>query len=111
MKKTLFALALVATFSLSAFAQGAPDKEHTPEQRAEKMTERMAKQLDLTEDQKTAVYDANFQMASSKEENRKSNMDKHDANMKVILTEEQYEKWKAARKEHKGNRPKGRRPN
>ncbi len=111
MKKTLFALALMASFSISALAQGAPDTEHTPEQRAEKMTEKMAEHLNLTEDQKAAVYEANFQMASTKDEDRKSNMEKHDANLKNILTEEQYKKWSASKKERRGNRPKGKRPN
>ena len=104
-------LALMATFSLSAFAQSAPDTERTPEQRAEKMTERMAKNLSLTEDQKTAVYEANYQLASADKENQKSNMEKHDVTIKEILTEEQYEKWKAAKKNQRANRPKGRRPN
>lgn len=111
MKKTLFALAIMAVFSLTSFAQNATDTKRPAEQKAKKMTERMAENLNLTEDQKTAVYEANFQMASAKEENSKGNMEKHDANMREILTEEQYEKWKATREEHKSDRPKGRKIN
>ena len=106
MKKTLLAMALTLGLGLVAYSQPADKSQHTPEERAEKMTERMAHHLELTEDQKNAVYEANFQLASAQKEDRKANMEKHDANLKEILNEEQYEKWQASNKNMKGRREK-----
>ncbi len=106
MKKTLFAWALMALMTTGVYAQNANQKQRNPEKMAEKMTERMTENLSLTEDQKTAVYDANFKFASADKEDRKAAMDKYDADMKEILNEDQYEKWKAKRKERMEKRKK-----
>lgn len=107
MKKILFALALMASFSFSAFAQPSGQERGTPEERAEKMTNHMSEHLSLTDDQKTAVYQLNLQMANAAKEDRKSLRAEHDAGLKEILTEEQYLKLQEVRKDRpkRGQRP------
>ncbi|MCB0514512.1 MAG: DUF4890 domain-containing protein [Chitinophagales bacterium] len=91
-----------------------PDGEHerlTPEQRAEKMTQKMAEELNLSKEQYAKVLELNKQMGAKMEEQRarheqdrernKAEMmelrDAHDAKLKGILTPEQYEKFAAHR--------------
>lgn len=90
-----------------AMAQG-PRKEGKmkmdPKERAEKMTERMAKEYSLNEEQKKELFDLNLafneKMAKKAEDKTvekeqihkemKANHDVYDAQIKKIMTEEQY---------------------
>jgi Spy/CpxP family protein refolding chaperone len=74
----------------------------TPEQRADKMTAKMKKELDLTADQEKQVKASNLEFAQQQEAirmksealkaERKALVDAHRAKMKGILTPEQQAK-------------------
>lgn len=96
MKKIIVAVVMTALFTLPAIAQQ-QKAHHTPEEKATKMTEKMAENLDLTDDQKEAVYNANLEMARTMEEDRKAARKSREAQLKEILSEEQYAKVKEDR--------------
>ena len=129
MKKKIFAaaMALCLMAGTSAFAQdkktaAAPRERPTTEQMAQRMTERMQKELKLTEAQAKEVYNVNFQqikemmaMREKMAEARKAEAEK----MKSILTTEQFVQWSQMQAKrpggqhghgpqmmHKGDRPK-----
>jgi len=95
MKKVIVAIMMAGMFALPAFAQH--KEHHTPEERATKMTKKMAESLELTGDQKEAVYSANLEMARTMDEDRKAAQKTHRENLKEILTDEQYAKLKEDR--------------
>ena len=114
--KKLLMIAIIFSLSMSAFAQRGPNREmSTPEQRAEKMTSRMAEQLDLNEEQKKEIYKINLQNAQKRQEemeSRKNEMEKRREAMKslnesqneqigAVLTPEQKEKWEEIRSENR----------
>jgi Spy/CpxP family protein refolding chaperone len=114
MRKILF-LTLIAASGMS-FAQSngsisngpgkgkrqAKMENLTPEQRADKMTAKMKKELDLTADQEQQVKASNLEFAQQQEAirmksealkaERKALVDAHRAKMKGILTPEQQAK-------------------
>ena len=111
MKKTMFAVMMAAVMMIgTATAQpqrpdGEKREKPTPEQMAKFRTERMAKELNLTQEQQQQVYDytlTRINEASKKAEAartdmeaaRKSNAEK----MQKILTPEQYQKWEEMQK-------------
>ena len=120
-KKSLV-LVLVSLFVFSVSAQR-PDRNSkmTPEDRAAKQTEMMAKQLDLTADQQAKIQAINLkysqQMATKQSqakedrqqnmENMKTQMEAKNAEIKQVLTPEQFDKWQAQRKEMMQNRGQG----
>lgn len=120
-KKSLV-LVLVSLFVFSVSAQR-PDRnpKMTPEDRASKQTEMMTKQLDLTADQQAKIQEINLkysqqmaaQQGQAKEdrqqnmENMKAQMEAKNAEIKQVLTPEQFEKWQAKRNEMMQNRGKG----
>ena len=120
--KKSFVLVLVSLFVVSVSAQG-PDKKPrmTPEERVSKQVEMMTKQLDLTADQQAKIKEINLkysqQMADhakqSKEEMKKNRekmetqMEAKNAELKQVLTPEQYEKWQEKRKEMRNDWGKG----
>ncbi len=112
MKKIVLMLALVTGIGYAATAQEAQKTRTkvTPEQRAERQAERMKEALQLTEDQKKAIYELNLQSANKmkayKKDQRDANKDQfkkmrdeREAKMKSILTPEQYEKHQAMKAE------------
>ncbi|PSL00449.1 DUF4890 domain-containing protein [Cecembia rubra] len=118
MKKLLI---ITAMFSLSfgAFAQGVTQREMpSPEQRAERMTNRMAEQLGLDDGQKQKIYQLhleNAQIRQAEWETRKSEMEQRRGAMQeqrkqqieeieAILSPEQKIKWAEIRE---SNRKKG----
>jgi periplasmic protein CpxP/Spy len=113
--KKLIMIAIIFSLSFTAFGQRGQQREmSTPEQRAERMTNRMAEQLDLTEEQKQEIYNINLQNAQKRQvemEERKAEMESRRAEMKsqnesqkqqieAILTPEQKEKWDEVRSEN-----------
>ncbi len=111
MKLSIKFLAIVAVFvslNLTASAQRG-DKSITPEQRAEKVTERMTKHLDLDTNQALKVKDLNLTLAAKmkaiKDANKgdraavkkevKALRDDHKLALQDILTEEQWTKFAA----------------
>jgi len=126
MKKLRFLLVALMMVSITAFAQEKQQqkkqepkleqkqkvKKATPEQRATRHTETLAKKLQLTAEQKVAVNNAilskintldqiktKYQGNKSKERNAefKETRIAFEQDMKTILTPEQFEKWYKAR--------------
>ena len=114
MKKLKFAFIALMMVSITAFAQQQKQtKKATPEVRATRQTETLAKQLSLTADQKVAVNKSvlsrittldqikeKYQGNQSKERNAEIREARiaFEQDMKNILTSEQFEKWYTAHK-------------
>jgi Spy/CpxP family protein refolding chaperone len=96
MKKTLFTLIAVTIASVSIMAQdSATTIKKGPEKRVARITDSLAQQLGLSAEQKTKVAALFLQreqenIARAKEEQARRL--KMDADMKAILTPEQYQK-------------------
>lgn len=107
--KKLLMIAILFSLSLSAFAQRGQNREmSTPEQRAEKMTNRMGEQLDLNEEQKKEIYKINLQNAQKRQEEMearreamKSLNESQKEQIGAVLTPEQKEKWEEIRSENR----------
>lgn len=101
MKKIILALGVCLMVGAQANAQQEERKEMNPEERAEEITKKYSEKLDLNEDQRKEVYEANLELMELGAENRKE-MDiahkKHDEKMKEILSEEQFEMYSDAQK-------------
>ncbi len=109
MKKILLILFAIAIASINIMAQGPQDgnaPKRSPEERAAKMTERMTKELVLTADQQTKLKALILKREKEREERmkeEKARMDKMDAEIKTILTPEQYQKFEQKRNEMRQN--------
>ena len=122
----ILTLGLLASIGLSTMAQQRGGERPTPEQRATKMTEKMAEELSLSDDQKKQVLEINLERAkkmdldradrmkeneAKKAENdtRKEEMKKQDEQIKAVLTEEQLAKWEEIKLSQKdrGRKPGG----
>lgn len=113
--KKLFLIAIVTLASSTSFAQ---TKEMTPEERAEKKSEHMAKELGLSEEQKMKV-EALFEgvheknqgikensslTAEQKKEQMKANHEFVDQQLQTILTEDQYKKHQELKEQHRAKK-------
>ncbi len=111
--KKLMIITVLAGMTMAAQAQ---DKaQRTPEERAKMRTERLTKELELTPEQATKVQAINVKYADKVDEARKEREadraevrkeaktmhDAHDAEMKAVLTADQYAKWTARKEEMK----------
>ncbi len=131
MKKIIFTALLFVGFTTLGFSQDRPQREKkTPEERAQLMTDNLAKKLSLTEKQKSEVYKINLDrakemdksFAKSKDERKqafeqqKKQFEASEEKLNKVLTDDQkktYAELKAQRMErmkaHKGDfRKKGR---
>lgn len=115
MKRWIIGAALVFT-SLSAAGQ--QDRATaTPEQRAQKLTDRIALELGLSEEQKKEIYTIQLEQAQRRqadEEKRKVEREQRmleqkgqDAKIKEVLTEDQKLKWEEIKQEHRSHRRPG----
>lgn len=102
----LFVLGVFFVTSVGVFAQDheAKVQHRTPEETAKRMTDKLAKELGLSEKQQKEVYEINLKYSTEvdkrqkqKEEERKAKIESHqavrqnrDAALKNVLTEEQY---------------------
>lgn len=113
--------------SLSSIAQQRGGGERpSAEQRATRMTEKMAEELSLTNDQKKQILAINLEHAKKRDQDRvaqekenearraemdarKAEMKKQDELIKAILTDEQRTKWEEIKLSQKdrGRRPGG----
>jgi Spy/CpxP family protein refolding chaperone len=124
MKKWILASGLVVMISLSSIAQQRSGERPTPDQRATRMTEKMAEELSLTADQQKQILAINLEHAKKRDQDRvehqkesearkaemeakKGEMKKQDELIKAILTEEQRTKWEEIKLSQKDR---GRRP-
>lgn len=112
MKKIILALLLMLGITGYSYSQQ-PHK--TPEERAQATSTKLGKDLSLTQDQIANVYNAALTRNREVEEaraNKASNKEaihsqvkvaneSYDAQMKTILTPEQYTQWKQMEEEHR----------
>lgn len=118
MKRWIFATGLLLMISLSTMAQKREGERPSPEERAQRNTDRMAEALTLTDAQKKQILDINLEYAMKKEaemEVRKAQMDakraelkEQDAKIQAVLTEEQRTKWTEIKAERMEDRRRGR---
>lgn len=114
---------MLGTWGVQAQDASAKKSDKTPEEKAEMLTNRMKKQLDLTDDQVTKVKTINLnhltQMESinnekltSDERNakRKTLKESYEKSLAEVLTTEQMTKFKEGRKKRKGKRKKPAQP-
>lgn len=112
--KTVKILSLTLLMSIfcagMSFAQGQKGQrmQGTPEERSAKRVEMMKESLDLTPDQVTKLQAIQTQFAKDREQASKNNQqdmkakrEAYDAQVKSILTPEQYQKYQAQRKDMK----------
>ncbi|AWV99516.1 DUF4890 domain-containing protein [Arcticibacterium luteifluviistationis] len=116
MKKLIIAAALVIAAAGSSFAQRPEQKKVDPKERAEKMSQKLKSDLSLNEDQyaqilalntaKTEKLEANKDLKKeemkAKHEAMKVEREAYNANLKEILTQEQYIKFLEMKTEQKG---------
>ena len=114
MKKHILTLTLFVAFTAASFAQ--QEKQTTPEERATRTTAMMEKNLSLTADQKTKIYDITLErikattaLKSATGEGDKPDVDKmkainekYNASIKGILTAEQQAKMEEMRSKRSG---------
>jgi len=110
MKKWMITGGLIMMISLSTFAQKGTGERRTPEQRATRITEKMAQELTLNEAQKKQILEINLEYAKKREsemaarkadaearkaeiEAQKAEMKEQDSKLQQVLTEEQRSKW------------------
>lgn len=113
MRTILTTLALAVGMSLMAQDANAGKDKKTPEERAAKRTEQMTKDLGLSSEQVAKVNTINLNFARTANDvkqiqdpaTRKGRMDalktKRDAELKAVLTTEQYDKMVALREKKK----------
>ena len=108
MKKLVMAIALMVGVQATALAQKGDFRSMTPEQRAEKKTARMEQTLNLTADQKKAVYELNLNAAKNMQAGNGAGKEKmmeahraNDAKLKNILSADQYSKYEQMKAERK----------
>lgn len=111
--KKLMIIALLASMTVAAQAQEKDRK--TPQERAKLRTEHMTKELELSPEQQAKVEAINLKYAdqveavraeseaerTAKREAAEAMHAAHDAEMKAVLTADQYTKWVAKKQEAK----------
>ncbi|GMQ25255.1 hypothetical protein Aoki45_19370 [Algoriphagus sp. oki45] len=114
MKKWIIGAALLVFTSLSVAAQEGKRTPPSPEERAQKMTDRMAEKLSLSEAQKTEIYSINLENAKKRQEemeakkaesaDRRAEMKAQDERIKQVLTEDQRKAWEELKEENRSRR-------
>lgn len=124
MKKIFFAAATALLMLVgNVSAQGRPEgrPQMNPEEFAKRRTEHLTKQLELNEEQSKQVYAQQLnqmkqmqQLRQDQQTSREQMREKmhaarqqQDAEMKQILTDEQYKKWQQLQQEGRHRRPNG----
>ena len=105
---------MLTMISVGAQAQQQQRKTATPEERATRMTERMAQELSLSEQQKKEIYAIHLERAQKRmaeQEAQKAEMKARRETMKAeeqkvleVLTEEQRKKWEEIKLEQRDRR-------
>ncbi len=118
--KVISIIALIVFFaSINIFSQGKDVKQKkTPEERANNISTKMQKKLELTDEQKQSVHDALFETFKQGETDRelykddkearrnaaKTRFEKLDSKFKDILSQEQYQKFETYKQKMKEKR-------
>jgi periplasmic protein CpxP/Spy len=107
MKKPII-LALFIACAAGSMAQDVQQERRTPEERAQAHTARMTKELGLTTEQAANVDAINRKYAAQTEtmrteqqQKRKTMREAHEAEMKAVLSPEQFATWQKKREEAK----------
>ena len=113
---------MIGAVVLTMMSLGVAAQEHrkmpNPEERAQRMTERMASDLKLSEEQKQKVLAINLEHAKNRAaemekqraemEARKAEMKAQEEKIKEVLTEEQRKQWEEIKMDRQpGKRPGG----
>jgi protein CpxP len=113
MKRVLWMIAVISFINFGAEAQQEQTKRKpiTPEKIAERMTERMAKELDLSDEQRREVYALHLENARKRADEMKAQREKIKAEQKAqqekleaILSPEQKAQWEAKKFEAREKR-------
>lgn len=117
MKRWMIVAAALVLVSLQLSAQQERRTQPTPEERAQKLTEKMSTELDLSEEQKDQILSLNLDQAKRRQDEieqqaaeRKARMEEmkaHQERIKAILTPEQRAKWEEIRLEQREKRRPG----
>lgn len=117
MKKWIIGAALLVFTSLSVAAQQEKRERPSPEERAQKMTEKMAEELELSEAQKAQILALNLDQAKKRQAQmdkemaerkvRSEEMKAHQEEIKEVLTAEQRTKWEEIKMEQRDHRRPG----
>lgn len=116
MKRLIFTAMLFISMGTMAFAQQQDSTKRvrkTPEEKAQQLTDALAKKLSLTADQKTKIYTINLDGIKKAKENRvkgqkpdravmKASMEERDSLISGVLNDDQrktYQELKAKRAE------------
>lgn len=107
--KKLLLIAMLFSIGFAAVAQkGGQRGSATPEERAERVTNKMAEELSLSEDQKKKVYQINLDHAKKRQAEMEARRAAMEADMKAqnqeieaLLSEEQKTKWSKMKAEGK----------
>lgn len=107
--KKLLLIAMLFSIGFAAVAQkGGQRGSATPEERAERITNKMAEELSLSEDQKKRVYQINLDHAKKRQAEMEARRAAMEADMKAqnqeieaLLSEEQKAKWAEMKAEGK----------
>jgi periplasmic protein CpxP/Spy len=117
MKKIILSLFAIL-FAIGAFAQKGPKTEKTLEEMATKRADKLKTELSLTDEQRTKVYQAHFDKMTKMKAIKAKNLedkkaiakemkpvnDSFQANMKSILTTDQFTQWEVAKKNEQATR-------
>ena len=116
MKQWMIGAAVLTMMSLGVAAQE-QRKMSSPEDRAQRMTERMASELKLSEEQKQKVLAINLEHAKKRSaemekqraemEARKAEMKAQEEKIKEVLTEEQRKQWEEIKMDRQSERRPG----
>lgn len=117
MKKWMIGVALMGFTTLGVAAQEVKKTMPSPEERAQKMTDRMTEKLSLNEAQKKQIYAINLENATNRQkemEAQKAERDAKQAEMKAqeekiksVLTDEQKKQWEELKTEGRDRRRPG----
>lgn len=114
MKKWIIGAALLVGTTLQVAAQQGKRGQVNPEERAKKVTEKMATELDLSEEQKSQILELNLDQAKIRQaemdremeqrKQRSEQMKVQEEKIKAILTDEQRTKWEEIKMENREKR-------
>lgn len=115
MKNKILSVVLGLLLAAPLLGQNKAQKQETPEMKAEKMTNEMTRELNLTEEQQEALYEVNLRKTKVVPDNTqvaRDAEDRYDADLKEIFTDDQYTSYrekKAQQKEKTRNKSKNKR--
>ena len=106
--KKMIVVSILCFASMAVFGQDRTHRERSPEEMAEKRTERLASKLELDDSQQQALREINLKYAAlqkeqteASREDRMALMKEYDAEVSEILTEDQMVRYAELKEEKK----------